>query len=99
MVTRAMKHAMQHGFSAELRIKVSKKIYPNITQEEVMELAQRVMEGESVPGIIVQRFEVRGEDKTDEVSKDYDFAAGLMRSAERTEENTGASKKGKKRNK
>lgn len=79
----ASKYAKQHTFEGELRVKVNRKMYPNIDEEGVMELVQRVLEGETVEGIIVQTFEVRGEDKTSEVSKNYAAAASFMRSATR----------------
>ena len=83
MKKRHRKHG--HEFNGEMRIRINRRIYPNVTEEEVMELAQRAMEGEQVEGIQIVKFEVRGNDKTEEIS-DYDFASAFMRSAKRSGE-------------
>lgn len=90
MPTHAGSYAKNHSFEGELRIKVNKRIYPDIDAEGVMELAQRVLEGEDVDGVIVEKFEVRGEDKTNEVSKNYEVAAGFMQNARRIGQGDGS---------
>ena len=71
-----------HAFHGEMKIRVNKKLYPNADEQDVMELAQRVLEGEVVPGTEIQKFEVRDEDETDVVDTgDYAFASAFMRSA------------------
>jgi hypothetical protein len=74
----------QHTFEGEMRVKVNKRIHPNITEVDLIEAVQRIMEGETVEGIEVETFNVRGEDKLGEI-KDFDFAAGFMRNARQEE--------------
>lgn len=94
MPINAKNYAKQHSFEGEMRVKINKRIYPEIDEIGVMELVQRVMEGEEVDGIKIEYFGVRGDDKTSEVSKNYDFAAGFMQGATRTEQ-APSDKKGK----
>lgn len=89
----------QHQFSGEMRIRINKMMYRKITKEEVMELVQQAMEGESVEGIKIEKFEVRDEDKTESAETgEYGFASAFMSNAKRTKEQSKKShmQKGKK---
>ena len=86
----------RNQFHAEMSIRVNRKLYPNADEQDIMELVQRVLEGEQVDGIEVKRFEVRDEDETDTADTgEYGFASAFMRSARRTSEPSGKAK-GKK---
>lgn len=100
MTTRAHNfYKKQHAFNGELRIKVNRHIYPNTDAELIQDLAQRVLEGQTVAGVKVEKFEVRGKNITEELSNgEYGFASDFIRDAEpQTEvEQKSNRKKGKK---
>lgn len=78
----------KHPFSAEMRIRVNKRIHPNITAEEVKSFVRRILrDGEEIKGIEVKAYNVRGENKRDDllsISDDYGFSASFITGASRS---------------
>ena len=77
MITKRKQEA-KHPFDAEMRVRVNKRIHPNVTSQQVKDFARRIVkDGKEIEGIEVKFYDVRGNDKAGDLltlSDDYGFS-------------------------
>jgi len=80
----APQHGKNHRFTGEMRVKIDESVHGRVTQDDVIELAARILDGETIEGVTLERFTVRDDDenRTEEVEEgEYSFASGFIDTA------------------